>query len=345
MSDNNTANEIKGPIRITNREEYLKLKEESRKNNNVFLNEGHEKIEKVKYLRHPLAYVCDYFGATVSVVDIVDAVKLMEIRVGDGALSIDISKKNNYAYVTNFLANTLSVINTANNRLVETLLVGSNPAGVKVSKDGRFVYVVHFGEPFIFVLDANKLEVVTKIPLPSPGFQIDITKGGRRAFVSLHNIGKAAVVDLDVNLVVKVIDTGSGAEDVKISPASPLVFISNEFSNNVTPVNTNLAEPAVTNIGTGNSPVGLAYSSGGRKLYVANRDDNYVSVIDVFSHSEITKIKVGKEPYGAAATTSGRLVIVSNFSSNSLSIIDTKRDKILSTALTGAGPTFSAILE
>ena len=48
MSDNNTRDEIKGPIRITNREKYLKLKEENRKNNNFFINEGYKHIDTVE---------------------------------------------------------------------------------------------------------------------------------------------------------------------------------------------------------------------------------------------------------------------------------------------------------
>jgi YVTN family beta-propeller protein len=154
-----------------------------------------------------------------------------------------------------------------------------------------------------------------------------------------------AVVDLDVNLVVKVFDTGAAAEDVEISPTGSLVFISNELSNNLTAVNTHLAQPANTNIGVGNSPVGLAFSTGGKKLYVANRNDNNVSVIDVFTHSEIVKITIGEEPYGATSTISGRLVVVSNFTGNTISIIDTKRENVISTVPTGTGPSFLAILE
>jgi YVTN family beta-propeller protein len=346
MSDSNTANKIEGPIGVTDREEYFKLKDAYLKNTNAVFEEDSEKIDEAKWLRHPLAYVCDYIGATVSVIDIARAVKLKEIKVGNGALSIDIGRDNKFAYVTNFFDNTLSVISTANNQVTATVTVGSNPAGVKVSRDGRFVYVVHFGEPFIYVIDSCKLELVTTTPLPSAGFQLDITKDGGLAFVSLHNmIGRAAVVDLDVNLVVKVIQTGSGAEDVKISPVSPLVFISNEFENDITPVNINLAEPASTAIGTGSFPVGLAFGAGGKKLYVTNRNDNNVSVKDVFSRGELTKIEVGAEPYGATATTEGKTVIVSNYSGNSLSIIDTETDTVLSTVPAGTGPAFSAILE
>jgi YVTN family beta-propeller protein len=194
-------------------------------------------------------------------------------------------------------------------------------------------------------MDANTLYLITKIPLPNSGFQIDITKYGSLAFVSLHQSGQVAVVDLNVNLVIKVIESGSGAEDVKISPTSPLVFISNEFASNLTPVNIDLAEPAITPIATGSAPVGLAFNSSGRKLYVANRNNDTVSVIDVFTHREITKIKVGNEPYGAAATCGGRLVIITNFSGNNLSVIDTKIDKVIHTAPTGVGPAFLAILK
>lgn len=340
MSDDNKTNVMKAPLGIANKDEYFRLKEEN--GESEFYNEGYERLNKSRCCGHRMIYVCDYIGGTVSVVDIVDSEKLMEIKVGDGPLGIDISEDNKYVYVTNFFSNTLSVINTGYNKVVETVKVGDKPAGVRISKNGHFVYVVHYGEPFVYVLDRNELDIVTKIPLPSPGFQIDITEDGTLAFVTLHNTGKVAVVDLEVNLVVKVFHTGSGAEDIKISPVNHIAFVSNEDGNDVTPINIFLAEPATTNINTGKAPVGLAFGFCGRKLYVANRNENTVSVIDIFSHKEVRKIEIGKEPYGAASIDE-KFILVSNFEGNSISVIDSRIDKVVDTINVGRGPTFLVV--
>ncbi len=204
--------------------------------------------------------------------------------------------------------------------------------------------MVHYGEPSVYVLDAATLEKVTEIPLPSIGFQIDITASGALAFVSLRSASQIAVIDLSVNLVVKVIPAGPGTEDVRVSPLNRLVFVSNEDGNTITPVNIALAEPATPELRTPAGPVGLAFSAGGSRLYCANRGDQSVSVFDVFTHSEINRISVGQGPYGAETANGGLQLVVTNTFEDTVSIIDTRVNAVTATVTVGFAPAFLAIL-
>jgi YVTN family beta-propeller protein len=193
------------------------------------------------------------------------------------------------------------------------------------------------------VLDAYSLQKVTEIPLPAMGFQIDISTDGLLAFVSLRNTAQVAVIDLGVNLVLKVFKAGAGTEDVKISPTNQLAFVSNEDGNSITAINIQLAEPALPTIATSGGPVGLAFLQWGRTLYCANRMDQTVSVLDVFSRVETAKIQVGNGPYGLAASIDERLAAVTNSYEDTLSIIDTRMNRVYATVNVGFAPAFLTI--
>ena len=50
-------------------------------------------------------------------------------------------------------------------------------------------------------------------------------------------------------------------------------------------------------------------------------------------------VQVGKEPWGLSMSTHGRYIYVSNYGSNSISVIDVRKDQVIKTLSTGAGPT------
>jgi YVTN family beta-propeller protein len=329
---------------LDNRDEYLKQIVKPTEYTSVQSADAPMEAARARSKGHPLAYVCIFSGNSVAVVDLVEARKVLDITVGLGPLGIDINRHRNMAYVSNFSGNSISVIELRNNVVIQTVKVGMQPAGVKTSRDGRYLYVVHYGEPSVYVLDAYSLQKVTEIPLPAIGFQIDITTDGLLAFVSLRNTAQVAVIDLGVNLVVKVLRAGAGTEDVKISPTNQLAFVTNEDGNSILPINVQLAEPASPTIATAGGPVGLAFIQWGRTLYCANRLDQSVSVLDVFSRVETAKIQVGNGPYGLAASVDERLAAVTNSFEDTLSIIDTRMNRVYATVNIGYAPAFLTIL-
>lgn len=335
---------IPSNLMLENRDEYLRQLSAPLKSVPAFTETGFDLVAAARCRRHALAYICNYGSDYVSVLDVNEARELAAIPVGAGPLDIAIHRIRLIAYVTNFIGNTLSVLDLRTNRTVRTVTMGKGPAGVRLSRDGRFLYVVHYEEPSVYLLDAITLEKLLEISLPSTGFDIDITADGSLAFVTLRSAAQLAVIDLSVNLVVKVIAAGAGAECVRISPTDRLAFVSNEDGNSLTAVNVRLAESAVPNIPAAAGPVGLAYTQGGSRLYCANRQDASVSLFDVFTHSEIASIPAGNGPYGAETVPGERLLVVTNTYEDTVSIIDTRENEVTSTAKVGFAPAFLSII-
>jgi len=65
-------------------------------------------------------------------------------------------------------------------------------------------------------------------------------------------------------------------------------------------------------IRTGHTSMGPAVSPDGKRLYVCNRFDNDVSVIDRAGAKQVTRIPAGREPIDAAVADGGRSVLVAN---------------------------------
>ena len=90
----------------------------------------------------------------------------------------------------------------------------------------------------------------------------------------------------------------------------------------------------VKRIPAGHTAMALLLSPDGRRLYVCNRFDNDVSVIDLATGRELKRVRVEREPVAAALTLDGGLLVVANHlqaeSANQLevgaevSVIDTR---------------------
>ena len=91
----------------------------------------------------------------------------------------------------------------------------------------------------------------------------------------------------------------------------------------------------------GHTPAAPVLSSNGKTLYVCNRFDNNVSVIDLASNKQIAKIPVLREPVAAAITPDDRFLFVNNHLpagvankgnvASAVSVIDTTSNKVIYT--------------
>jgi YVTN family beta-propeller protein len=128
-----------------------------------------------------------------------------------------------------------------------------------------------------------------------------------------------------------------------------LVYVTNEFSNNVSIINRQ-SEEVVGTVLVGKQPRGVTTSRGREhpRVFVANSASNSVSVIDpTVNKVEIEiPLRFGRQPEGIAAfnlAPGKELIFVANYGSNNVSVIDRATHQEVDKINVGEGPIAVAV--
>jgi YVTN family beta-propeller protein len=124
----------------------------------------------------------------------------------------------------------------------------------------------------------------------------DYTLDGRTAVFSCEFAGRVAVVDIATRRLVRTIDmpvrhTHMGPQDVKLAPDGSRFYIADSDQGGLWVLD-RAATKVIGNIQTGMGAHGLYVSRDASRLYVTNRMDNSVSVLDARTGAAITKWRI-----------------------------------------------------
>jgi len=119
------------------------------------------------------------------------------------------------------------------------------------------------------------------------------------------------VVDVRTKKVVQRVSVGHRPKDVAQSPSGQKLYVSNEWSDNVTEIDAKTLQVTRT-IPVGWGPVGLTTDRSGRTLYVANSIGSDVSVIELATGIEKKRLASWRSPHNVLLSRDGRYVFVSN---------------------------------
>jgi YVTN family beta-propeller protein len=86
------------------------------------------------------------------------------------------------------------------------------------------------------------------------------------------------------------------------------------------------------------SPINIAVSKDGGRLYVVAQEGNALLVVDPEKHKVLNKITVGNLPHSVVLSNDGLRAYVSNQWSDNVSVIDLTAQKVIDTLNTGNGP-------
>ena len=165
------------------------------------------------------------------------------------------------------------------------------PHEVAVSPDGRRALTAEYGPEnrhgrFVILIDIPEARIVGRIDLgpTSRPHSVVFHPDRRHAVATMQNSDQIAVLDLEAMKVVRTLPTG-GREGhmVRLSPDATRAYVTSrgaEGTLSVIFLNEN-RQPAV--IRTGRGAEGLAVSPDGHEVWVANRHEETISVIDAAS--------------------------------------------------------------
>jgi len=87
-----------------------------------------------------------------------------------------------------------------------------------------------------------------------------------------------------------------------------------------------------------NSPINLAVSKDGSRLYVVAQESNELITVDAEQNKVINKIEVGNLPHSVILSLDGQKAFVSNQWSDNVSVVDLNTSKVVDTLQTANGP-------
>jgi YVTN family beta-propeller protein len=263
------------------------------------------------------------------------------IPLGDLPLNIAVSADRKLIAVTNNgqSVQSIQLIDPKTEKVLDNVVVPKSWYGLKFTADGKKLYASGGNDNWIleFAVVNRKLQLKDSIALGkkwperiSPaGIEIDDKK---RMYVVTKEDKSLYIVDLIKKEVLYKRQIGAEAYSCLLSPDKKLLYVSLWGADKVVRINTS-SFASVDSIEVGDNPNELLLNKSGTQLYVANANDNSVSVIDVRQWKQIEVLNAALYPNAPAGSASNGLALsadektlyVANADNNSLAVFDVSK--------------------
>jgi YVTN family beta-propeller protein len=147
--------------------------------------------------------------------------------------------------------------------------------------------------------------------------------------------------------VVSTINVGNSPNGVSVNPNTNKAYVANNYDNTVSVIDGGTNKVVATLPGTeippagitvGNSPQDVSVNPDTNKAYVANYDDNTVSVIDGRTNKVLSTINVGNTPYGVSVNPDTNMAYVANRNNGTVSVINGETNSVITNINVGRLP-------
>ena len=224
---------------------------------------------------------------------------------------------------------TASVLDLVTGEVTATLGTGIGPHEVAVSPDGRLAVVSNYGEEKVNSLTVLHLERVLPLrtiyleSLAAP-HGIVFMPDGKKVAVTAEGSNAVVVVQVETGKIEKIIPTGDNpCHMMALSSDGRTAYASSIVKGTVCVLDLDAGEMTKI-LHTGKGAEGLAVSPNGEQVWVCNREDDTVSVIDTHSLSVVQTIPVVSFPIRIQFTPDGLSAIVTCARSGEVVALDAK---------------------
>lgn len=243
------------------------------------------------------------------------------------------------AYIANSGADEVLRI-TAASEAVTTMTVNDTPYGITVTPDGDQVLVTQRdGDALVFINTSDFSEPAHTLPVGNSPRGVAVEPHGRYAYVANFDDDTVSQISITGRSVTDTIDVGDAPSGVAArydaENETPVVYVTNYNDGTVTVIG---ADNHTTVIDVDDGPIGVAVTPDGSRVYVANSDDDTVSIIDTRTDTVIDTLNVGDSPWGIAVGAQGDYVYVTNNFSDTVTVIQTSDNTIYRTFSVGDQP-------
>jgi len=269
------------------------------------------------------------------------------LALGDLPLNIAISKSHRYAAVTNNgqSIQTIQLLDAQNDKELDKVEISKSWGGLVFSQDEKSLYASGGDNNWIirYAITGDKLKAADTLKLGEPysrkpngasisptGLAIDDQKGV--LYVVTKQDNSLYILDLKTKAIQSKTKLGTEAYTCLLSPDLTKLYISLWGGDKIGVFDTH-ENKMVDSISVGDNPNDLCISKNGRYLFVANANDNTVSVIDAQKNKVLETLNSAVFPTPLSGTTSNSVALskdektlyIANADNNCLAVFDIKK--------------------
>lgn len=245
-------------------------------------------------------------------------------------------------WVLNDLGNSLTKIDPMTGKKGETVPV-EDPYNMYYTPDGKYAMVVAEAKARLDFRDPATMKLITSIPVPCKGVDhVDFSPRGRYLLASCEFSGKIVKVDIKEKKVVGLLPLGmrrAMPQDVKLSPDGKIWYVADMMSDGVFLIDGDNLK-VLSFMRTGKGAHGLYVSRDSKSLYVSNRSEGSISVIDFATRKIVHtwRIPGGGSPDMGGVSADGKVLWLAGRWHSEVYAISTEDGKLLAKVPVGKGP-------
>jgi len=286
-------------------------------------------------------YVPNTGSNSVDVIDPVSFKVVDHFSVGRQPQHITPSYDLEHLWVLNDLGDGITEIDPATARKGKTIWV-KDPYNMYYTPDGKFAIVVAEREARLNFLNPADMKLVESVPVPCRGIDhMDFSANGRFLIASCEFGASLVKVDVATHraLGTLALEAGGMPQDVRSSPDGSLFYVADMMANGVYVIDP-YAFTRVAFIPTGKGAHGISISRDARLMYVSNRGEGSVSVIDLETRKPVARWEIpgGGSPDMGGLSADGTTLWLSGRYNREVYAFDTKDGRLLARIKVGKGP-------
>lgn len=261
------------------------------------------------------------------------------LALGDLPLNMAVSKSKKLMAVTNNgqSKQSLQLIDLVNNKIVDTISIDKSWLGIVFSADEKYLYASGGNDNWIlqYGIANKKFKLIDSIKLGdkwpnkiSPaGMCID--DAHQKLYVVTKDDSALYTINLLTKKVIQKIKLIAEAYTCVLSPIKNELYISCWGGEKILVLNT-ISNQIVKEFKVGVHPNDFCVARNGKTMYVANGEDNSVSVVDLGKYKEVEVLNTalypnapaGSSTNGVALSDDEKTLYVANADNNYLAVFD-----------------------
>ena len=245
-------------------------------------------------------------------------------------------------YVLNDQGNSVTPIDPRTARVGRPIPV-DDPYNMYFTPDGRFAIVVAERNARLDFRDPHTMQLRHSLSVPCRGVDhMDFTADGRTLLASCEFSGQALVVDVASQRVTGTITLGGGRampQDVKLAPDGAVFYVADMMRGGLYLVDAKSFRP-IGFLPTGRGAHGLYPSRDARVMYISNRDEGSISIVNFARRAVVGKWRLpGRgSPDMGGVSPDGRTLWLSGRYDGVVYAIDTRTGRLRARIRVGSGP-------